>query len=442
MSQITLSSTAAVLLMTAIALPSPGHADPLDEGPHISSAGSITRTLGSAADPATSDFLRTAVKIGEQATSPSQATASQLTRTAPVAKIHTHTVAGRKAATLYVRNIPVLTFVNSPSESLVSDTTPAAVSPDHLSDTDSFNSLSSEAASPVAPSPEAGIKIGEQSTRSGQNPNISVKSLGSTGSRGVTFPETFKFSPTLTAPSPGLAPGTVPALPLNLAGATRPLSQSPASSTEPRDAVWRATALAAKLNELNRDGLDASQITVSGGEGDRFEIKLGEATLVTVDAETALPDSTQDRQEDALQATNRLRRLLGNAAPLGHVSFSGGRLDGGMNGVVEGAVMDSMSGWASWYGPGFNGNISASGEVFNQYALTAAHRTLPFGTRVRVTNVDSGTSVVVRINDRGPYAGDRVLDLSMGAAQVLGLINTGVGMVRMDILGIQTAQRD
>ncbi|MFM7427285.1 MAG: septal ring lytic transglycosylase RlpA family protein, partial [Elainella sp.] len=93
-----------------------------------------------------------------------------------------------------------------------------------------------------------------------------------------------------------------------------------------------------------------------------------------------------------------------------------------------------ISGYASWYGPGFDGNYSASGEVFNQNALTAAHPSLPFGTQVRVTNVDNGESVVVRINDRGPYAHNRVIDLSAGAARVIGLIQSGVAPVSLEVL--------
>ena len=81
----------------------------------------------------------------------------------------------------------------------------------------------------------------------------------------------------------------------------------------------------------------------------------------------------------------------------------------------------AASGMASWYGPGFHGRRTASGERFNTNALTAAHRTLPFGTRVRVVNRRTGRSVVVRINDRGPFAHGRVIDLSRAAAQTIGL---------------------
>src|SRR5215212_4566193 len=83
-----------------------------------------------------------------------------------------------------------------------------------------------------------------------------------------------------------------------------------------------------------------------------------------------------------------------------------------------------QKGAASWYGPGFHGKRTANGEKFNTHALTAAHKTLPFGTQVRVTNERTGKSVVVRINDRGPYAHGRVIDLSKAAAQAVGISGT------------------
>lgn len=86
-----------------------------------------------------------------------------------------------------------------------------------------------------------------------------------------------------------------------------------------------------------------------------------------------------------------------------------------------------QSGRASWYGPGFHGRRTASGETFNTNDLTAAHRTLPFGAKVRVVNRKTGKSVVVRINDRGPFAHGRVIDLSKASAQAIGL--SGVGAV-------------
>jgi len=103
---------------------------------------------------------------------------------------------------------------------------------------------------------------------------------------------------------------------------------------------------------------------------------------------------------------------------------------GSVLGVSSTADAKSIqTGAASWYGPGFHGRRTASGERFNSRALTAAHRSLPFGSRVRVTNERTGRSVVVRINDRGPFVGGRVIDLSKAAAQAVGI--SGVGKVKL-----------
>jgi rare lipoprotein A len=92
-----------------------------------------------------------------------------------------------------------------------------------------------------------------------------------------------------------------------------------------------------------------------------------------------------------------------------------------------------QSGHASWYGPGFHGRRTANGERFNTNELTAAHRSLPFGTRVRVVNLKTGRSVVVRINDRGPFIRGRIIDLARSAAQQIGM--GGVATVSLYRLG-------
>jgi rare lipoprotein A len=90
---------------------------------------------------------------------------------------------------------------------------------------------------------------------------------------------------------------------------------------------------------------------------------------------------------------------------------------------------------ASWYGPGYHGQRTSSGEVYDQDALTAAHNDWAFGTRVRVTFLQTGRSVVVRINDRFANHKGRVIDLSRGAARAIGLIGPGTGRVRLEVLG-------
>jgi rare lipoprotein A len=92
----------------------------------------------------------------------------------------------------------------------------------------------------------------------------------------------------------------------------------------------------------------------------------------------------------------------------------------------------TQSGLASWYGRQFHGRKTASGDVYDMNALTAAHRSLPLNCYIRVTNKSNGKSVVVKVNDRGPFHGNRVLDLSYGAAKALGLTNSGVGNVTIE----------
>ena len=92
------------------------------------------------------------------------------------------------------------------------------------------------------------------------------------------------------------------------------------------------------------------------------------------------------------------------------------------------------TGVASWYGPKFHGKLTASGEVFNQEKFTAAHQTLPWGSRVKVTNLANGKSVDVRINDRGPFGKGRIIDLSRAAARALGMVGQGITTVRVEWL--------
>ena len=92
------------------------------------------------------------------------------------------------------------------------------------------------------------------------------------------------------------------------------------------------------------------------------------------------------------------------------------------------------SGVASYYGPGFHGRRTANGETFNMHAMTAAHRTLPFGTKLKVTNLANGKSTIVRVNDRGPYVGGRIIDLSVAAAQQIGSTSSGVARVNLEVV--------
>lgn len=261
-----------------------------------------------------------------------------------ITQIESHELDNKQAATLFVRNIPVLTFVQNPSETT------------------------------ARPINYKSVNVAESS-----NANLIV-----------TYP------------------------------------------TEASDPVTRASDVAAKINRAVQNDIDADTIRVRWNDEEKnYVIQVGEEKLVAIDGNTILPDNTRDLATDALQATNRLRRQMGNAPPLREIE---GRPEPEVTTVAVRSVANRLQGWASWYGPGFHGNLTANGERYNQYAMTAAHRSLPFGTEVRVTNQDNGRSVVVRINDRGPFIGGRIIDLSAGAAQAIGMIGSGVAPVTVEVL--------
>jgi rare lipoprotein A len=198
-------------------------------------------------------------------------------------------------------------------------------------------------------------------------------------------------------------------------------------------AMGRAQAIAAQLEQLVKSpDFDAQAIQVRRGSGKaNYQITYQQQVLVTLDGQTLLPGQTRNLGQNALQMANRLRRLLGDAPPLAQLSPTQPQA---LVGQAGSSPRRLKSGVASWYGPGFHGRRTANGERFNQHDLTAAHRSLPFGTRVRVTNLRNGQSVVVRINDRGPFSRGRVIDLSAQAARLIGVHSTGVAPVALDIL--------
>lgn len=102
--------------------------------------------------------------------------------------------------------------------------------------------------------------------------------------------------------------------------------------------------------------------------------------------------------------------------------------------VNPGKVLLTLEGIASYYADDFHGKMTSNGEIFDMHSLTAAHKVFPFGTKVRVTNLENGKSVVVRINDRGPFVGARIIDLSLGAAKELEMVQKGTTRVRLEVL--------
>jgi len=109
------------------------------------------------------------------------------------------------------------------------------------------------------------------------------------------------------------------------------------------------------------------------------------------------------------------------------------------NNSASGKVISSETGMSSWYGPPYHNRKGANGEIYNENAMTAAHRTLPMGSVVRVTNLATGQSATVKITDRGPFVHGRILDLSLAAAKATGVYRAGVAKVRVDVLSMPHA---
>ncbi|MDF5723973.1 MAG: septal ring lytic transglycosylase RlpA family protein [Rhizonema sp. PD37] len=302
------------------------------------------------------------VKVGEYQSPVENQAEKRASDAAVITKVITHDQAGHQAATLYVHNTPVLTFLGKQ---------PVATTVTKVGVVGNIENPNKEAASE---------KIADSST------------------------------------------------------------QTSASIDDP---VQRATVVAVRINQLKRDNVDASKITVSwtadqqksqSNKG-RYVIKVNGEDLVEINHQTQLSETTNDPAEDALKATNRLRKLIGNVSPLSKITDSPLRFPKLPQEFSIGPVRISLKGMASWYGYDGSGNRTAGGERYNPEGMTAAHRSLPLGTRVRVTNTHNGRSVVVRINDRGPYARGRVIDLSAAAARILGMMGSGVAQVRIDVLG-------
>ncbi|MEM1173103.1 MAG: septal ring lytic transglycosylase RlpA family protein [Cyanobacteria bacterium P01_H01_bin.35] len=261
-----------------------------------------------------------------------------------ITEVLAHELVGRQAATLYVRNIPVLTFLDSE---------------------------------------ETNKKINNQSSDS----SVKVSTIQSS------------------------------------------------NSDQQKDSVWRASVVASRLNQLIQESPNLDIMAKWDRDRESYIILVNEQKLVEINEQTILPDTTNNLGIDTLQATNRLRRQVNNAPPLKEIAGKPKpKPQPEPEKVAVGRITFQSQGWASWYGPGFHGALSASGERFNQYAMTAAHKTLPFGTKVRVTNLNNGSSVIVRINDRGPFTPGRVIDLSSAAARILGMIQSGVAPVKVEVI--------
>ncbi|HEY9746001.1 MAG TPA: septal ring lytic transglycosylase RlpA family protein [Oculatellaceae cyanobacterium] len=194
------------------------------------------------------------------------------------------------------------------------------------------------------------------------------------------------------------------------------------------NAYSRAKMAATKLNSMMViDSATADSIKPALVNNNPI-LEMGGVTLLSIDAESAKA-AGETPEKLAFSAANRLRRVLGenvlNASAYPQFTASAHAPTYKSTGRVQ-------HGEASWYGPGFHGRRTASGTRYNMYEMTAAHRTLPFGTLVRVTNHHNKKTCVVKITDRGPYVHGRIIDLSKGAAQAIGM--SGTAKVTLEIV--------
>jgi hypothetical protein len=195
-------------------------------------------------------------------------------------------------------------------------------------------------------------------------------------------------------------------------------------------AEQRAEDLANKLQDvLEDDKFDASKL-VPAKEGELAAVRVGGSTVLKFEGDS---DKATPALEQSYKLVNSIRSAYGaDTLPSTVLTVADA------SAVVKpakGSFAHWFSGPASWYGPHFHGRKCSDGSRFDMNKLTAAHRFLPFGTRLLVTNRKTGASCVVKVNDRGPFVGNRVIDLSKGAAKQLNMLGCGVAMVDCIVLG-------
>jgi rare lipoprotein A (peptidoglycan hydrolase) len=199
----------------------------------------------------------------------------------------------------------------------------------------------------------------------------------------------------------------------------------------------RSKQVARRLYESLETANAAQKLVLKKTSSTQYDLYLGDVIITTIDADTAkaskqplatLANVWMDELEEALGSVVLPSQQPVVKAEPAKQETATQQQDDGATGRYAGAGM------ASWYGPGFHGRTCADGSRYNMYAMTAAHKTLPFGTRVRVTNQANGKTCIVRITDRGPYAHGRVIDLSKAAAQSIGAVATGVARVSLEII--------
>lgn len=208
---------------------------------------------------------------------------------------------------------------------------------------------------------------------------------------------------------------------------------------------FKATKIAQQINQLNAGKIHPKNIKIRKKDdcNNCYSIKLNQQELIEINPTTTLiPNTTGNPRQDAIKTVNLLRKLISKNSDKSILSYNNIKIDNNKTNNLRvipntenpAGVVSVQTGIASWYGAGFHGGPTANGERYNQYSMTAAHKKLPFNTMVRVTNLNNGRSVIVRINNRGPYVRGRVIDLSLSAAEALGMRGSGVAPVKLEIL--------
>lgn len=201
----------------------------------------------------------------------------------------------------------------------------------------------------------------------------------------------------------------------------------------------QALQFASNLSRFIANKGDVNNIKVDTEADDsQTSVMAGHFVLLTVDQQAARRFNGKHRGI-AFTWSNQIRKALGADRYIDPVlAESGNSQFEDFNPDELIATGNTLEGAASWYGPKFHGKHTASGSIFNMHEMTAAHKTLPFGTLVKVTFKKTGKHAIVRITDRGPYAHGRIIDLSKAAAKEIGLIGSGHGQVKLEILGHQS----
>lgn len=197
----------------------------------------------------------------------------------------------------------------------------------------------------------------------------------------------------------------------------------------------KAQQLSDQLIGILRNSNIKSDELLPAQEGKLALIKVGDKTVLKFEPPKQGASDTSKPIKSGFKLVNALRQATGQQKlPESFISIANAFTGGDTFKSVR--AKSCFSGKASWYGRKFHGRRAANGERYDMHKLTAAHKKLPFGTKLLVKNRTTGKSCIVKVTDRGPYHGNRVIDLSMGAAKKLNMMSQGVAMVDVIVLGM------